>query len=70
MNIQIFEETKQQDELEQEYWTARELAKTLDYKDYRNFSKVVEKAKDACRNSGHPVEEHFMGYNDMIEVGK
>lgn len=70
MNIQVFEDTRHQDELDQEYWTARELSKTLGYKDYRNFVKVVDKAKDACRNSGHPIDDHFEGFQDFIEVGK
>ena len=66
----IFEQLKQLDELGNEYWTARDLAKVLDYTDYRNFKSVVEKAKEACQNSGHAIPDHIVEFNEMIEVGK
>lgn len=53
-----------------EYWSARELAKAIGYNDYRNFLKVVEKARIACENSGQPVEDHFVDITDMISIGK
>ena len=31
-----------------EYWHARDLATILDYKEWRNFADVIEKAKNAC----------------------
>ena len=52
-----------------EYWSAREMAKQLDYSDYRNFLKVIEKAKTACENSGHSVVNHFVDITDMVEIG-
>ena len=33
----------------------------MGYKDYRNFLKVVEKARQACENSGQAVES-FRGH--------
>lgn len=47
----IFEEIKRIDEDGIEYWSAREMAKVLKYADSRNFEKVIEKAKEACRLS-------------------
>jgi len=49
---QTFEELKQINEFEQEFWSARKLAKVLEYADSRNFLPVIQKAKEACRNSG------------------
>ena len=49
----IFEQIRQIDERGNEYWGARQLAKTLDYTDFRNFLSVIGKAKEACVNSGH-----------------
>ena len=46
-----------------EYWNARELQHVLEYTDWRNFLKVVDKAKIACENSGILVEEHFVDVN-------
>jgi len=66
----VFENLKKVDEKGNEYWTARELARALDYTDYRNFKAVVEKAKEACQNSGHVTSDHIVEFNDMIEVGK
>lgn len=42
----------------------------MEYGDYRNFEAVVEKAKLACFNSGHRVEDHFVDVTEMISIGK
>ncbi len=36
------------------------LVKILEYSDYRNFLKVVDKAKIAYTNSSHDIQEHFV----------
>ena len=46
----IFENIKHIDDYENEYWYARELSKVLEYKDWRNFLKVLNKAKETWRN--------------------
>jgi len=66
----VFEEIKRINEYQSEYWSARQLAKALEYKDYRNFETVLKKAKEACKNSGQSVKDHFGDVTDMIEVGK
>ena len=43
----IFENIKHIDEYGNEYWYARELSKVLEYKDWRKFLKVLNKAKEA-----------------------
>lgn len=52
-----FENIKRIDDYENEYWYARELSRTLEYRDWRNFLKVLNKAKEACKNSGFNVDE-------------
>lgn len=52
-----------------EFWSARKLSKTLEYYEYRNFLPVVEKAKNACMNSGHAIEDHFVEVNEMVDIG-
>jgi len=49
---------------------ARDLQKLLDYDEWRNFLKVVDKAKMACLNSGQNVPYHFVDVNKMIDLGK
>lgn len=53
-----------------EYWSSRDFARILGYVNYRHFLAVVEKARTACFNSGQRVDDHFVGIDDMIEVGK
>ena len=61
----IFENIKYMDEYENEYWYARELSKVLEYKDWRNFLKVLNKAKEACNNSGFNVDEQLVEVNRL-----
>lgn len=52
-----------------EYWTARELAPLLDYPQYRNFQPVIERAKEACHQSGYDVADHFADIRKMVDIG-
>ena len=61
----IFENIKNIDQYGEEYWYARELSKVLEYKDWRNFLKVLNKAKEACKNSGFNVEEQLVEVNKL-----
>jgi DNA-damage-inducible protein D len=65
-----FEELKQIDKNGNEFWYARSLAKLLDYSDFRNFLKVIEKAKEACINSNHDVTEHIVEANEQLKFGQ
>lgn len=65
-----FESLKQEEEDSCEFWSARKLAKVLEYSEYRHFLPVIEKAKEACKNSGHNIVDHFEDILDMIEIGK
>jgi len=53
-----------------EYWLARDLQELLEYSEWRNFLKVVEKAKKACENSGQTVTDQFVDINKLITHGK
>ena len=61
----IFENIKHTDEHGNEFWYARELQKVLEYKDWRNFQKVIDKAKDACENSGFNVNIQLVEINRL-----
>jgi DNA-damage-inducible protein D len=53
-----------------ECWSARELQQIFNYTDWRNFLKVIDKAKSACMNAGVMVSDHFVEINKMIELAK
>lgn len=65
----VFEEIKHIDEHQAEYWSARELAKVLEYSEFRHFQLAIEKAKKSCKNSGQSIKKHFEDILDMIELG-
>lgn len=65
----IFEQIRRIDEKGNEYWSARDLSRVLEYTDYRNFEKVIQKAKEACKNSHQVVFDHFVDFNEMVEIG-
>ena len=52
-----------------EYWPARELAPVLEYVQWRNFSKVMERAMIACKNSGFEIVNHFAEVSKMVDIG-
>ena len=54
-----FEEIKHIDENDVEFWYARELMIILEYKQWRRFESVINKAKESCENSDISVIEHF-----------
>lgn len=67
--VSPFERIKRTNDADNEYWESRDLAKVLEYTQYRNFDGVIEKAKLACFNSGHRIEDHFADVSNMVEIG-
>lgn len=64
-----FENIRQVDDDGNEFWLARPLARVLEYSEYRHFLPVVDRAVEACQNSGQAVEDHFEDILDMVEIG-
>ena len=65
----LFESIKHVNEYGNEFWYARELQKALEYTEWRNFSKVIDKAITACENSDNAVSDHFVEVNKIVEAG-
>jgi len=65
----IFEQIKEIDEHGNEFWSARKFSKILEYAEFRNFLPVIERAKEACQNSGQPIENHFVDFHEMVAIG-
>jgi len=64
-----FERIKRVNPQGHEFWSARDLARVLEYTDFRNFIAVLTKAREACANSGHTVSDHFVDINEMVTIG-
>ena len=65
----LFENIKHVNEYGQEFWYARELQPLLEYSQWRYLKEAIERAKTACANSGHDVEDHFAEVRKMVEIG-
>ena len=65
----IFEQIKRIGHNKSEYWTARDLSKVLEYSEYRHFKPVIDRAKEACKNSGYQVADHFEDILGMVSIG-
>jgi len=52
-----------------ECWSARELQDIFGYTEWRNFTKVTDKAKSACENAGSKISDHFVDINKMVSLG-
>jgi DNA-damage-inducible protein D len=65
-----FEAIRKEAEDGEEYWSARDLSKILGYAEWRNFTSAIEKAKEACENSGQAISDHFVEANKLIEAAK
>jgi hypothetical protein len=68
--LKIFEQNKRIDDSGNEFWTARDLAKILEYSEYRHFLPVVAKAQESCENSKIKTSDHFEEFLEMIDLPK
>lgn len=64
-----FESIRQLDAQGNEFWSARQLSKVLEYSEYRHFLPVVAKAHEACKLSGYAPADHIEEVLDMVNIG-
>ncbi len=65
----LFESIRHVNEYGEEFWYARELQIALEYAEWRNFKKVINKAITACKSSENLVSDHFVDTNKMVNIG-
>ncbi len=65
----LFESIKHINEYGEEYWYARELQIALEYKQWRRFCNVIDKARTACKSSGNTVSDHLANVGKMVNTG-
>ena len=66
---QTFENIKHIDENGEDFWYARELQKVLGYTEWRNFDKVINKAKSACKSAGNVENHYFVNVTKIVPTG-
>lgn len=64
-----FEDYANKTESGVEFWLARDLQHLLGYSEWRNFNKVITKAKTSCEASGNSILDHFVEFNKMVTIG-
>lgn len=69
INNYVFESIKHIDKNKNEYWLARELMTTLEYKRWNKFSNVINSAIVACKKSNNEEFDHFSHLGKMVKIG-
>ncbi len=65
----LFESIRHVNEYGQEFWYAREMQIALEYKEWRNFKRVIDKAMISCEGSENVILDHFVEVNKMVNIG-
>lgn len=66
---QSFEDLKQSNEHDAEYWSARDLQPLLGYSQWRRFEDAIKRAITSCEQSGNDPLNHFAGAGKMVGLG-
>jgi len=64
-----FDGIRHRDDQGNEYWLARQLARVLEYSEYRHFLPVIDRARLACQSSNQQVSDHFEDVLEMVDIG-
>ncbi len=64
-----FEDHSQTTENNIEFWFARDIQHLLGYSEWRNFQRVIIKAKISCESTKNNVLDHFVDVNKMVKLG-
>ena len=67
---QLDELTRRIDDVDVEFWFARELMTVLGYSRWENFLVAVHRAITSCESTGYNPDDHFRGVTKMIPLAK
>ena len=65
----VFDQIKQFDDNNVEFWSARDLYPILEYSTWDKFKAVLNKAISACENTGIIPDKHFYHVGKMVQLG-
>ena len=60
---------QREEDLDVEFWYARELMPLLGYERWENFEKAISRSIDSCTTSGIEVTDHFREVTKMVQIG-
>ncbi len=66
---QFDENARRIDDIDVEYWLARDLMVLLGYERWENFEKTIKRAMESCEVSGIRVLDHFREVTKMVTLG-
>ena len=66
---QSFEDLKQTNAHDAEYWSARALQPLLGYSQWRRFEDAIKRAITSCEQSGNNPRNHFADAGKMVGLG-
>lgn len=58
-----------EEEVNIEFWFARELMPLLGYERWENFEKTIQRSMSSCETSGIEVLDHFREVTKMVQLG-
>ena len=64
-----FEQLREVDIEDKEWWNSRKLARVMGYGKYWNFERVIAKAQAWTSQKGYHLGEHFIEFTEMAELG-
>lgn len=64
-----FEDHSQTTENGIEFWFARDIQHLLGYSEWRNFQKVIVKARISWETTENDILDHFVDVNKMVKLG-
>lgn len=64
-----FDQLREVDGDNKEWWNSRKLARVMGYGKYWNFERVLAKAQAWVSQKGYSLAEHFVEIEEMAELG-
>ena len=58
-----------EEEIDIEFWYARDLMPLLGYERWENFEKAIKRAMSSCETSGINISDHFREVTKMVSLG-
>jgi len=65
----IFSKIEQTDSSGNVFWKSRELSSSLGYSEYSKFKRIIDLAKQICKENGHEIADNFTPVGEMVKLG-